>query len=182
MAVSFFEYIAVMLLAGAGGFGGGIGGANIIKEFALNWAAPGMTEQAVMDELLNVISASQFGGYSQGITLAAYLGAKTSLGILGAVLGVIAFILPSVLLMILILKIGERLYKNSRFKYSINYINLLAAGLICMIVWNYAVTIFERDLILPVITGLACFASVYFRINPAFIIAGGALIGAVWPS
>jgi len=180
MAVNFFNYIIVMLLAGAGSFGGGIGGVNIIKEFALNWVySPEFTGEA-MDEILNITSFAQYGGYTQGITLATYLGIKTELGILGGILGVIAFILPSILFIIIILKVGEKFYKNSVVKYSIQYMNLLAAGLICMILWNYVITIFGVDLLYPLISALACFVSVYFNINPALIILGGAIIGIVW--
>jgi len=180
MEFSFLSYILTMLLAGAGSFGGGIGGINIMKNFALGWVAdPEMTGE-VIDEILNITSVSQFGGYTQGITLAAYLGAKSELGILGAILGVIAFILPSILMMVIILKIGEKLYKSSVFKYSLNYINLFAAGLICMIVWNYAITIFGIDLLYPVVAGFACFLNIYFKINPALIVLGGAIIGFFW--
>ena len=178
--INFLNYILTMLLAGAGSFGGGISGINIMKEFALSWVADSELTGEAMSEILNVTSASQYGGYTQGITLAAYLGAKTELGILGAILGVIAFILPSVLLVILILKIGEKLYKNNVFKSSLNYINLLAAGLICMILWNYIVTVFGTDLLYPLIAGLAVFINVYFKVNPTFIVLGGAAIGMAW--
>ena len=179
--INFLSYILTMLLAGAGSFGGGIGGINIMKEFALSWIAdPELMTDSAMSEILNITSVSQYGGYTQGITLAAYLGSKTELGILGSVVGVIAFILPSVLIVIIILKIGERLYKNNVFKSSLNYINLLAAGLICMIMWNYVVTVFGTDLLYPLVAGFAVFLNVYFKINPAIIILGGAVIGMVW--
>ena len=169
-----------MLLAGLGSFGGGVGGANIIKEFALGWVVNPELAGEAMDEMLNITSAAQYGGYTQGITLAAYLGAKTELGVFGSILGALAFVLPSVLIVIVILKIGEKLYKSSVFKYSLNYINLLGAGLICMLVWNYTFTIFGVDLLYPFIAALACFANVYFKINPAFILLGGAVIGIIW--
>jgi len=180
MIINFFEYIMVMLLAGAGSFGGGIGGVNAMKEFALSWASAYETTGGVMDEVLNVASFAQYGGYAQGITLAVYLGNKTELGIFGGILGAFAFILPSILFITIILKIGEKLYKSSRFQYSVKYINLLSAGLICVIVWNYAITIFNIDLIYPLITGLACFASIYFRVNPAWLVLGGAVIGVIF--
>jgi chromate transport protein ChrA len=181
MEISFIKYILTMLIAGAGSFGGGIGGVNIIKEFALSWWLndPEKTGE-MMDWLLNISSAAQYGGYTQGITFAAFLGAKTELGILGAFLGVIAFILPSVLFIIFILKIGEKLYKNEVFKYSLNYANLMAAGLICMILWNYTIKLFGTDLLYPLVSGLACFANIYFRVPPVFIIIGGAVIGILW--
>ena len=178
--ISFLSYILTMLLAGIGSFGGGISGINIMKEFALSWVADPELTGETMGEILNITSASQYGGYTQGITLAAYLGSKTELGIFGAVLGVIAFILPSVLLVIVILKIGEKLYKNNVFKSSLNYINLLAAGLICMILWNYIVTVFGTDLLYPLVAGFAVFFNVYFKVNPAIIIIGGAIIGMIW--
>jgi len=180
MEISFINYILTMLIAGAGSFGGGIGGVNIMKEFALNWiTGPEMTEP-VMNEILNITSAAQYGGYTQGITVAAYLGAKTELGVLGAILGVIAFILPSILFVIIILKIGEKLYKSDIFKYSINYINLMAAGLICMIIWNYMIKLFSTDLLYPLVAAVACFVSIYFKVPPVLIIAGGAVIGILW--
>jgi chromate transport protein ChrA len=153
-----------------------------MKEFALNWVADIENSGAAVNEVLNVAAVSQYGGYAQGMTLAAYLGTKTPLGIFGGILGVIAFILPSVLIVIIILKIGERLYKNNIFKHSINYITLLAAGLICMIVWNYAIAIFFRiDLMVyPLIAALACFANIYFKINPVIIVLAGGLIGLIW--
>jgi chromate transport protein ChrA len=169
-----------MLAAGTAGFGGGIGGVNIIKEFSLRWAESAESAESVLDELLNVTALAQYGGYTQGVTLAAYLGAKTGLGIFGAVLGVAAFILPSVAIVAIILKIGEKLYKNSVFRYSVNYINLMAAGLICMIVWNYTIKLFGIDLIYPLIAALACFVNIYFKVSPVFIILGGAFIGVIW--
>jgi len=169
-----------MLIAGAGSFGGGIGGVNIMKEFALGWVANFEQTEEILSEMLNITAVAQYGGYAQGITFAAFLGARTNLGIPGAVLGVAAFILPSVAFVAVILKIGEKLYKNSLFKYSINYINLIAAGLICMIVWNYAIKLFSIDLIYPLIAALACFANIYFKVNPIFIILGGALVGVIW--
>jgi len=180
MEFSFLNYILTMLLAGTGSFGGGIGGINIMKEFALNWVIDPERVGDAMNEILNITSVSQYGGYTQGITLAAYLGAKTELGILGAVLGVLAFILPSILILVIILKIGERLYKSTIFQFSLNYINLLAAGLICMIIWNYTITIFGLDLLYPLVAGFACFLNVYFKVNPAFIVLGGGIIGAIW--
>jgi len=180
MEISFLNYIWTMLLAGAGGFGGGIGGINIMKNFALSWVDDPEGIGAAMGEILNITSVSQYGGYTQGITLAAYLGVKTELGVLGAVLGVIAYILPSILFVIIILKIGEKLYKSNIFKYSLNYINLLAAGLICMIVWNYTITIFGTDLLYPLVAAIACFLNIYFKVNPAFILLGGAVIGMIW--
>jgi len=180
MAVNFFNYIIVMLAAGIGSFGGGLGGGNIIKEFALIWGPPEMA-QAIMDEIMKITSISQFDGYSQGMMLAGYLGNKTQLGILGGILGIIAFLLPSVLVVIVVLKIGEKLYKNSVFKYSVKYINLLAVGLMCMILWNYVATVFGLDpIIFTAIAGIACFLNIYFRVNPAFIILGGAIIGAIY--
>ena len=176
MAFNFFNYIITMLIAGIGSFGGGIGAVNIIKDFAVNW-------NWILDEeeFLRIATISQYNGYAQGMTLATYLGTKTELGIFGAVLGVIAFILPSVLIVVIILKIGERLYKNSVFKYSIKYINLFAAGLLCMIFWNYIVLIFNLDPIIYVaVAGLACFFNIYFNMNPAFILLGGAVIGIIW--
>lgn len=180
MEFNFLSYILTMLLAGAGGFGGGIGGINIMKELALNWVLDTEQTGEAISEILNITSFAQYGGYTQGITLAAYLGAKTELGILGAILGVIAFILPSILIIIIILKIGEKLYKNNIFKYSLNYMNLLGAGLICMIVWNYTITIFGTDLLYPLVAAIACFLNIYFKVNPVFIVIGGAVIGAIW--
>lgn len=180
MEISFINYIFTMLLAGAGSFGGGIAGINIIKEFALNWLVNPEKAGEVMDEILNITSVAQYGGYTQGVTVAAYLGAKTELGVLGAILGVLVFILPSILFVIIILKIGEKLYKNVLFKYSLNYINLMAAGLLCMIMWNYTIKLFGTDLLYPLVSGIACFLSIYFRVPPTFIILGGAIIGFIW--
>jgi len=180
MIVGFFEYIMVMLLAGLGSFGGGIGGINIIKEHAINWVAdPEMTLSAVT-EILNITSISQYGGYTQAITLATYLGTKTPLGIAGGIIGAAVYMLPSVIFVAVVLKIGEKLYKNSLFSYSIKYINIFAAGLIGMIMWNYVITVFSADPIIYVaVAGLACFFNIYFRVNPALIIAAGGLIGTI---
>jgi len=181
MAINFINYILVMLLAGVGGFGGGIGGVNIMKEFAVNaWAPSADATGVVMDEMLRVISFSQYGGYTQSITLAAYLGSKTELGLAGSVFGALAFVLPSILIVVVLLKIGAKLYKNDVFRHSLNYANLFAAGLICMILWNYVITLFGIDLIYPLIAALACFVHLYFNINPALIILGGAVIGVFW--
>jgi len=180
MAVSFIEYILVMLLAGAGSFGGGIGGINIMKEHAINWISDPEMAGAAMTEIINITSISQYGGYTQGITLAAYLGTKTPLGIAGGIIGAAVFTLPSVIFVAVVLKIGEKLYKNSMFQYSVKYINIFAAGLICMIMWNYVITVFSADPILYVaVAGLACFFNIYFRVNPALIALAGGLIGIV---
>ncbi|MCL2160186.1 MAG: chromate transporter [Oscillospiraceae bacterium] len=181
MVIDFLNYIWVMLLAGAGSFGGGPGGVNIIKEFAVNsWAFSEDSTGVVMGEILNVTTFSQYGGYSQGITLAAYLGAKTPLGVFGAAIGILAFVLPSILIVAVILKIGEKLYKSELFKHSLNYINLFAAGLICMLLWNYTITIFNLDLTYPLLAALACFLNIYFNISPALLLLGGALVGVIW--
>ena len=165
-----------MLLAGAGSFGGGVGAVNIIKEFATNW-----NWIADENEFLRIASVSQYNGYSQGMMMATYLGIKTQLGVVGGILGVIAFLLPSVIIIIIILKIGEKLYKNSIFKYSVKYINLLAVGLMCVIAWNYVLTVIGIDPMLYMFVAIvACFVNIYFRVNPAFIILGGAIIGAIW--
>ena len=176
MAFNFFNYIIIMLLTGVGSFGGGLGAVNIIKEFAVNWGWI-----ADENEFLRIASISQYNGYSQGMMTAAYLGAKTPLGIFGGILGVIAFLLPSVLFIVIILKIGEKLYKSNVFKYSVKYMNLMAVGLMCVIAWNYVLTVFGIDPIMYVaVAGIACFLNIYFRINPALIILGGAVIGAIW--
>jgi len=202
MIVNFFEYILVTLLAGLGSFGGGLGGVNILKEFAMGWMEkvadnfggeyalmtdPELFEQATAimadmeGRLLNIATLSQFGGYAQGITLATYLGGYTQLGIFGGILGAVAFMLPSVVIVAVILKIGEKLYKNPAFKYSIKYINLLAAGLICMIAWNYVGIIFGIDPIIYVaVAGLACFCSIYFNLSPVIVVAAGGVIGLIW--
>ena len=196
MEIGFLSYLFAMLVAGIGGFGGGIGGVNIMKQFGTGWVDryfsnlydlnPGMDKELIAmaanmeTEILNIASVSQYGGYTQGITLAAYLGSYTPLGIFGGILGGIAFMLPSVLMIAVILKIGERLYKSSSFRYSVKYINLFAAGLICMIALNYIFAIFAADPILYVaVAGLACFFNIYFRVNPAIIVAVGGIIGMV---
>jgi len=180
MVVGFFEYILVMLLAGIGSFGGGIGGINIIKEHAIKWVSDPEMTGAAMTEILNITSVSQYGGYTQGITLATYLGTKTPLGIFGGILGAAAFMLPSIAFVAVVLKIGEKLYKNSVFRYSIKYINILAAGLIGMIMWNYVITVFSADPIIYVaVAGLACFFNIYFRVNPALLILIGGVIGTI---
>ena len=181
MFINFFNYIIAMLIAGLGSFGGGPGGVNIIKEYAINLIGEPEMKGEMLTEILNITSLSQLGGYSQGMTLAAYLGTKTGLGFLGSILGVIAFFLPSILIVVILLKIGEKLYKNIVFKYSVKYMNLFAAGLLCMILWNYIATVFGSDPIIYVaVAGLACFFHVYFNIHPAIIIACGGIIGIIW--
>jgi chromate transport protein ChrA len=178
--VNFFEYILVMLLAGAGGFGGGIGGINIMKEYALSWVAEPEMAGAAMTEILSITSFAQIGGYAQGMMLATYLGTYTPLGIFGGILGAVIFTAPSVLIIAVALKIGGKLYKNSAFQYSVKYINIFAAGLICMIMWHYIITVFSADPIIYVaVAGLACFFHLYFRISPALLIIAGGIIGAV---
>ena len=178
MAFNFFSYMLVMLLAGVGSFGGGLGGVNIIKDFAINW-------NWIADEfeMLRIMSISQFNGYSQGMMLAGYLGGKqeVGLGFFGIVLGIIAFMLPSVLFVILVLKIGEKLYKNSVFKHSLTYMNLLGAGLICVILWQYLVTVFAIDMIFfTAAAGLAFYLNVFMNIKPPYIILGGVVLGIIW--
>ena len=178
MAFNIGNYILIMLLTGIGSFGGGLAAVNILRDFALNW-------NWIIDELefLRVTSIVQFNGYSQGMMLAGYLGAREELGlgIFGSILGMIMFMLPSVIIIAVILKLGEKFYKNSAFQYSIKYINLLAAGLMCIILWNYALLVFGIDPIVYVaVAGLAFYLNIYFNIKPAYIILGGAVIGAIW--
>jgi len=180
MEINFIDYIFTMFLAGLGSFGGGMSGANIIKDFALKWADEGAIG-LVMDEIMKIISISQLGGYGQGMILSLYLGARTKLGIFGGILGLIAFLLPSVIIVVVLLKIGEKLYKNNVFKYSIKYMNLLAAGLLCLLLWNYIETIYGLDPIIYIaVAGLACFANIYFQIHPVWLIIAGAVIGTIW--
>jgi len=167
-----------MLLAGIGSFGGGLGGTNIIRDFAINW-------NWIADEFefLRIASISQFNGYSQGMMLGGYLGGKEEigLGIFGVMLGIVAFMLPSVMIIIIILKIGEKLYKNSVFKNSLTYMNLLGAGLICVILWQYTLTVFTIDMIFFIAAaGIAFFLNVFLNIKPSYIILGGIVLGIVW--
>ncbi|MCL2099130.1 MAG: chromate transporter [Oscillospiraceae bacterium] len=178
MEFNVINYLTAMFLAGIGSFGGGFGGVNIIRDFAANY-------NWILDEMeiLRIISISQFNGYSQGMMLAGYLGAQQELGlgIIGSVLGIITFLIPSAAVLIVIFKIGGKLYKNSVFIYSLKYINLLAAGLIGVILWNYAVLIFELDpIVYLAVAGLAFFVNIYFNVNPAVIVLAGAVIGVIW--
>jgi len=59
--------------------------------------------------------------------------------------------------------------------------NLLAAGFLCLLFWNYVSTIFVIDPIMYVaVAGLACFFNVYFQIHPAWLVLAGAVIGMIW--
>jgi len=175
MAFNFFNYIMAMLIAGIGSFGGGLGAVNIIKDFAINW-------NWILDEeeFLRVATISQYNGYTQGMTLAAYLGTK-QFGIAGGILGAAALVLPSVVIVGILLKIGEKLYKNSAFRYSLKYMNLFAVSLICVILYNYIVYVAGIDPIVYIaVAGLACYANIYFNVNPAWLILGGAIVGVIW--
>jgi len=178
MAFNLLNYLGLMFLTGAGSFGGGMGAVNILRDFVLGW-----NWIVFEEEFLQVTSIVQFGGYSQGMMIAGYLGAKEELGlgIIGSVLGIIAFILPSVIIVAIILKIGEKLYKHSTFKYSLRYINLLAAGLMGVFLWNYMAVVFNVDPIIYVaVAGLAAYLNIYFNLKPAYIVIGGAVIGMIW--
>jgi chromate transport protein ChrA len=188
MEFNIFSYLLLMLLAGLGSFGGGIGGTNILRDFAMNW---NWIEQEI--EMTRMMSLMQFNGYSQGIMMAGYLGNRggnftdeftfvpAGLGIVGVILGVIAFLLPSLLFIIIILKIGEKLYKNNVFNYSIRYINLLAAGMICVMLYQYMVAVFGIDMIFfMVAAGLAFYLNLFHGIKPVYIVLGGVLLGFVW--
>jgi chromate transport protein ChrA len=172
-----FSYLLAMVLAGIGSFGGGLGGTNIIRDFAINWWS--------IDELefLSIASLSQFNGYSQGIMLAGYFGGKEEigLGIFGIMLGITAFMLPSVLTVIIILKIGEKLYKSGTFKYSLIYMNLLGTGLICVMLWQYIYTVFSIDMIILIaVAGLAFYLNVFLNVKPSYIMLSGVVIGIIW--
>ena len=177
MELNIFSYLLVMVLAGAGSFGGGLAGVNIIRDFAVNWWN---IEEL---ELLSVASIAQFNGYSQGMMLAGYFGGKeeVGLGVLGVILGIIAFMLPSIFIIIMILKIGEKLYKSSAFKYSLTYMNLFGTGLICVMLWQYTFTVFSIDMIILIaVAGLAFYLNVFLNVNPAFIMLGGVVVGIIW--
>lgn len=174
MEFNLFSLVLAMLAAGFGSFGGGVGALNIMKDFAINsnWIENEM-------EFLYHGAFAQAGGYAQGIIGAAYLGGK--LGIIGTVLGVIAYILPSVLIVIVLLKLGERFYKNKNFVSSLKYINLLSIGLIAVIFYNYVVTVFGIDPIIYIaVAGIACYVNIFLDVSPGIIILGGAIVGAIW--
>ena len=178
MSFNLINYLLVMLLAGVGSFGGGLGGVNMIRDFAINW-------NWLLDEreFLSVASISQFNGYSQGMMMAGYLGGKeeVGLGFFGIFLGILAFMLPSLIIIIIILKIGEKLYKNNVFKYSLRYMNLIAAGLIFVLLWQYTYTVFSIDMIiLMAVAGLAFFLNVFLNVKPSFIVLGGVVVGIIW--
>ena len=182
MEFNLINLILVMSLTGLGSFGGGIGALNILKEFLLrnDWihdVMPNVTNG--MSEFFRLISIMQYNGYSQGVMMSAYLGAK--FGIIGVILSVLAFILPSVFIIIIIFKIGEKLYKNANFKTSLKYINLFAAGLIGVMLFNYAILVFELDPIFYLAAaGIAFYANVFFNVNPVFIIIFGGVVGAIF--
>ena len=178
MTFNLGNYLLLMFLTGIGSFGGGMGAVNVLRDFVMGW------EWILLEqEFLRVTSIIQFGGYSQGMIIAGYLGAKEELGlgVIGSILGIIAFILPSVIIVAVLLKIGEKLYAHSTFKYSLRYINLLAAGLMGVFLWNYMVLVFGIDPIIYVaVAGLAAYLNIYFNVKPAYIVIGGAIIGIIW--
>ena len=186
MEFNLLSYILVMLLAGLGSFGGGFGGVNIIRDFAVNW---NWLEES---EVVGIINLSQFNGYSQGMMAAGFLGGKggnlvngeyvsANLGIIGVILGIIAFLLPSLIFIIIILKIGERFYKNDVFKNTLQYINLLAAGMICVMIYQYFIAVFAFDMFFFVIAAAAaCFVSIYFNVKTTYIVLGGLVLGVIW--
>lgn len=178
MPFNLLSYLLVMLLAGIGSFGGGLGGTNIIRDFAINW-------NWIIDEaeMTRIMSISQFNGYSQSMMIAGYLGGKdeVGLGIFGIILGIITFLLPSLLVVIIILKIGEKLYKNNVFNYSLRYMNLLAAGMICVMLYQYAVAVFSIDMIFFMIAAAAAFyLNVFLNVKPVYIVLGGVVLGFIW--
>jgi chromate transport protein ChrA len=167
-----------MFLAGIGSFGGGLGAVNILRDFALGW-----NWILFEDEFLRVTSIVQFGGYSQGMMMAGYLGSKEELGlgVFGSILGIAAFILPSIIIIAVLLKIGAKLYKHDIFRYSVKYTNLIAAGLLCVLLWNYMGVVFDLDPIVYIaVAGLAAYLNLYFGIKPLYIVLGGAAIGLIW--
>ena len=188
MEFNLLNLILVMFLTGLGSFGGGMGAVNILKEFLLNsdngWLRqiiPGYLGGVINEELelFRILSITQYSGYSQGVIVSGYLGAK--FGIVGVILSVLAFVLPSVLIVIILLKIGEKLFKNENFKSSLKYINLLTAGFLCVMVFNYMIIVFNLDPIFYMaIAGLACFANIYLNINPVFIVLAGGIFGAIF--
>ena len=182
MEFNLINLALVLFLTGLGSFGGGIGAVNILKEFLLrnNWIHEAMPNAGnTLNEFFRLISIMQYSGYSQGIMLSTYLGAK--FGVVGVILSVIAFILPSILIVILLLKIGERLYKNINFQFSLKYMNLLAAGLIGVMLFNFTVLVFELDPIFYLaLAGIAFYANIFFNVKPLYIILFGGVFGAIF--
>ena len=178
MAFNLLSYLWVMFLAGIGSFGGGLGGTNIVRDFAINW-------NWIIDEaeMTRIMSISQFNGYSQGMMIAGYLGGKeqVGLGIFGIILGITAFLLPSLIAVIIILKIGVKLYKHNTFKYSLAYMNLIGAGMICVMLYQYAAAVFAIDMIFFIAAaGIAFYLNLIVNIKPAYIVLGGVALGFVW--
>lgn len=189
MEFNILNLALVMFITGLGSFGGGIGAINVLKEFIFrnDWLSyamiPSMSYEPMSDELVSwffrLTSIFQYNGYSQGIMMSTYLGAK--FGILGVVVSVLAFILPSVLIVVIIFKIGQKLYKNEVFKYSLKYMNLLGAGLIGVMLYNFIVIVFGLDPIFYIaLAGLACYANIFLNINPAIIIIVGGIVGGIF--
>jgi chromate transporter len=188
MDFNILNLVFVMFLTGAGSFGGGIGAVNILKEFILknDWLSYAMLPSASYAEineelasrLFRLTAVTQYSGYSQGIVMSSYLGAK--FGVIGVILSVLAFILPSVIIVILIFKIGEKLYKNATFKYSLKYINLLAAGLTGIVVYNFVIYVFGLEpVFFTLLAAFAGWANIFLNINPVLILLAGGIIGAI---
>ena len=193
MEFNILNYILVMFLAGIGSFGGGLAGTNIMRDLVINW-------NWMLDEfeMMRIMSLSQFNGYSQGMMIAGYLAQRgqrvnitgdtaeilqvgLGLGAFGVILGITAFLLPSLLIIIIILKIGEKLYKNNTFNYSVKYINLLAAGMICVMFYQYVAAVFAIDMIFFIMAaGIACFLNLVLNVKPTYIVLGGVLLGVIW--
>ena len=171
--MNLFTLFLSMLKIGALSFGGSYGTIALIRDEFLRkgylWE----------DEYLQMVAFSQYNPWSAGITSAVYVGSKS--GAVGVIVSLIGFLLPTILIAAIILKVGMKLKDNLIVQRSLNYMNLIATGVLCGVAFIFIFNVLSIDFLVYVaIAGLAFYFNTALGVSPLILIGGGAVIGLIW--
>lgn len=177
MPLTYFNLAWVMLVSGLCGLGDGLGGISFMRSIVGNNAWIG--EVGNFDQPFAHAGAfSQIGGYAQSMIFSAVVGSK--LGVLGSILAVACYCLPSIIVVCLLLQIGIKFYKSRTFVYTLKYMNILSLAFICGVVFTVTLYVFGVEpMFYTFVAGLVCVARLVYRVNPAILIAFGGICGII---
>jgi chromate transporter len=113
--------------------------------------------------------------------MAGYIGYDVA-GIAGSVVAMFATVAPSLILLIVLLRLLERFKDSPKVKWLTLLIRPIIVVMLGMMAYNFFSTSFQSSGWLPlVLIGTVSFVLMQrFRIHPAFVIAGALLIGAAF--
>lgn len=113
--------------------------------------------------------------------MAGYIGYQQG-GVMGALIAVFATVAPSLILLILLLRLLYSFKDSPKVKWLTLLIRPIIVVMLGMMAWNFFVASKQASGWVPLILlGAASFILMQrFRIHPAFVIAGALLIGAAF--